>query len=337
MPLWKIVKRPLIPIRDSWQDALPLIGLFLLLALAVWGAYRLKGRRQQRLRRIVQVAAAFLFIIFLHRCLCALRGWVFGLELMGRNNLIAFGHMAMFVVIMGFTLAFGRVFCGWLCPLGSASEALGKVPLLRQRLDPRRSIVAGYLLLAGLIILIVWVAWMVRPDTQFFSENIAAIWGIWLLLLLLFAIPRANDDLRIKRIKYASAIGWLGLSVVGVFVTNPWCVLMGDELDYSSMVSILAVLSGGIVISMAWCRYLCPLGATVGLLTLLSPFKVRNDAECTGCDECADLCPMSALKRKEVDQTSCIYCGKCIGVCGFHWDSGSAPDEESGSTEVSAE
>ncbi len=328
MPLWKIVKRPLIPIRDSWQDALPLMGLFILLALAVWGAFWLKGRRQQRLRRGVQVAAAFMFIIFLHRCLCALRGWVFGLELMGRNNLIAFGHMAMFVVIMAFTVGFGRVFCGWICPLGAANEALGGLVRLRDRLGRGRRLLSGYLLLIGLIVIIVWVAWMVRPDTRFFAENIAAVWGIWLLALLLFALPRADDDLRIKRIKYASAIGWLGLSVIGVFVTNPWCVLMGDELDYSSLVSIMAVLSGGMIISMAWCRYLCPMGAALGLLSKLSPFRIRNDAGCTDCGECENLCPMNALDRTEIDQTSCIYCGKCVGVCDYHWESASDGEQE---------
>ncbi|MGC9316829.1 MAG: 4Fe-4S binding protein [Armatimonadota bacterium] len=328
MPLWKIVKRPLIPIRESWQDAVPLVGLFVLLSLAVWGALRLRGRAQQRFRRGVQVASALLFIIFLHRCLCALRGWVFGLELMGRNNLIAFGHMAIFVAIMAFTIGFGRVFCGWLCPLGAASELLAGVVRLRDGLSRRRSLLAGYLLLGGLTVLIVWMAWMVRPDTQFFSENIAAVWGIFLLVLLVFALPRADDDLRLKRIKYASAIGWIGLSVIGVFVTNPWCVLMGDELDYSSLVSIMAVLAGGAVVTMAWCRYLCPLGAAVGLLALLSPVRVVNDAECTSCGRCEGLCPMNAIDRTEIDQTSCIYCGKCLGVCEYRWETRLIPSEE---------
>ncbi len=273
------------------------------------------------------MASAFFFVIFLHRCLCALRGLVFGLQLMGRNNLIAFGHIAIFVVIMAFTLSFGRVFCGWLCPLGAASEALRPLVRLRDRTSRRRALVAGYLLLAGVIIIIAWLAYMVRPDTGFFSENIAAIWGMWLLVLLLLALPRAGDDAKIKRIKYASALGWMGLSVIGVFVTNPWCVLMGDELDYSSLVSILAVLSGGMVVGMAWCRYLCPLGAAVGLLALLSPFKIRNEVECTECGKCEGLCPMNALKRTEVDHTSCISCGLCLGTCGYHWHNEAGSEE----------
>lgn len=321
MPLWKIIKRPLIPIRDSWQDALPLLLFFVLLAAASYGALRMRGRSQQMLRRGVQVAAFFFFVIFLHRCLCALRGWVFGLELMGRNNLIAFGHLAIFVAIMAFTISFGRVFCGWLCPLGAVGEALRPLVRMRDRIHARAALLTGYLQLTGVIVIIVWLAYMVRPDTQFFSENAAAVWGIWLLALLLFVLPRTNDDAKLKRIKYLSAVGWTGLSVIGVFVTNPWCVLMGDELDYAALVSILAVIAGGMVVTLAWCRYLCPLGAAVGLLALLSPFKIRNDVECNNCGECEGLCPMNALKQTQVDHTSCISCGQCLETCGYHWDS----------------
>lgn len=326
MPLWKIIKRPLIPIRDSWQDALPLLLLFVLLSVASYGSLRLRGTRQRMARRGVQVASFFFFVIFLHRCLCALRGWVFGLQLMGRNNLIAFGHMAIFIAIMAFTIAFGRVFCGWLCPLGAASEALWPVVRLRERIGRARALAAGYLLLGGVTVIIGWLAYMVRPDTQFFSENIAAIWGMWLLVLLLIALPRAGDDVAVKHVKYVSALGWTGLSVVGVFVTNPWCVLMGDELDYSSLVSMLAVFSGGLVVAMAWCRYLCPLGAAAGLLALLSPFKIRNDVQCSDCGKCEGVCPMNALKRTEVDHTSCIACGECLGTCGYHWHSELGPE-----------
>ncbi len=323
MPLWKIVKRPLLPIRDSWQDAMPLVLLFVLMSVAAWGAYRLQGSKRQWVRRGTQVAAALIFVVFLHRCLCALRGWVFGLELMGRNNLIAFAHMAIFIIVMAFTIGMGRLFCGWLCPLGAASEAMRWITRWRERLGKRRALISGYLMLAGLLILIAWLAWMVAPDTGFFAENVAALWGVGLLVLLFFALPRAEDDARLKRVKYVSAIGWLGLSVIGVFVTNPWCVLMGDELDYSSMVSILAVLSGGMIVSMAWCRYLCPLGATVGLLALLSPIKIRNSLspeQCTDCGQCRQVCPMNALDRTQVDHTSCIYCGQCTNTCGFHFE-----------------
>ncbi len=49
----------------------------------------------------------------------------------------------------------------------------------------------------------------------------------------------------------------------------------------------------------AWCRYLCPYGALMGVVSLLSPFKIRRNAEsCIGCGKCAKNCP----SRIPVDQ-----------------------------------
>ena len=36
-----------------------------------------------------------------------------------------------------------------------------------------------------------------------------------------------------------------------------------------------------------WCRYLCPYGALLGLVSLLSPVKIRRDKEaCIDCGKC---------------------------------------------------
>jgi len=308
MPLWKLVEHPLLPIRDTWQDAVPLLALFVLLSLAAFGAFRLRGRTRSVVRRIVQLVAAFIFIVFLHRCLCALRGWAFGLQLIGANNLIAFGHLSVFVIIMAFTALHGRLFCGWLCPLSLLQELLGTAAHARQRISTRVArLVTGYILLTGLLIVIVWLALAVRPATQFLSENVAAVWGGALLAMLFLVIPFERNDRRFTSVKYVSAGAWLGLSAVGVFVTNPWCVLMGDEMDYSSLVGLLAVIAGTLVVGLAWCRYLCPMGAALGLLAKYAPYKIVNPNTCDGCGQCEGVCPTGAIHDGRVDQLSCIY------------------------------
>ena len=335
MPLWKLVQRPVLPVRDTWQDALPLVVLFGLLALAAFGAFRLRGRSQRLVRRSVQLLSGFIFVIFLHRCLCALRGWAFGLQLIGSNNLIAFGHLSVFVIIMAFTAYHGRLFCGWLCPLGLPQELLGRLAFRREALTSRRlRVVAAYLLLGGLLICLVWVGLAVRPATQFFSENVAAVWGAALLLILLFVIPLERRDRTFRALKYVSAAGWLGLSTLGVFVTNPWCVLMGNELDYSSAVGLMAVLAGALVVASAWCRYACPMGAALALLARHARFKVKNEQACRDCGECQGVCPTDAIMDGTVHQSSCLYCGACIGLCGFTWHDELRKPEPAASGEV---
>jgi len=319
IPLFKIVQRPLLPIAGSWVDAAPFLIFSVLFAVISFLIPRLP-RRMLWIRHLSQLLASFIFIIFLHRCLCVMRGWVFALKTVGRNDIIAFGYLCMFALIVAFTLTVGRVFCGWLCPLGFFNEIIGWVAGRRAKLPQAVRRRSGLLMLSGICLLVVWLAFMVRPSTHFLSENVAAIWGLALLVLLFKALHREPDDLPVKRAKYVSLALWMFLSVVGIFVTSPWCTLFGDEVDYSSIVALFAVLSGGLVVSMAWCRYVCPMGAALGWLATFAPLRIANSTTCTKCGKCATMCPMGALDDGRIDQSSCIYCGKCVGTCGFKWE-----------------
>ncbi len=318
VPLFKIIQRPLLPVADSWVDATPFVVFFILLTLVPF-LMRLPQPYMRRARRAMQVLAAFTFIIFLHRCLCMLRGWVFALKIIGRNDIIAFGHLCMFVLLVALTLRYGRAFCGWICPLGFFLELLNKIARRRAALSRARRLLSGYLMLAGVALFVLWLAYFFRPGTQFFSENVAAVWGIGLLALVAIALPFEFHDRRLKRIKYLSMTLWIGLSAIGVFVTSPWCTLFGDELDYSSGVALTAVILAGLVIGMSWCRYVCPIGAALGWLAKFAPIRLAHQTLCSHCGNCRTLCPMAALDDGDIDQTSCIYCGECVGTCGFQW------------------
>lgn len=323
-PMFKIVQRPLLPVSGSWIDAAPFVGIMLLLGAAAYFAYYYKGQRREIARRLVQAGGAFFLVIFLHRCMCVLRGGVFGLQTLGRNNLIAFGDAVMMVALAAATVALGRVFCGWVCPLGLVQELLSKPGKMRLGMKSQKwSTIIGYLILGGIVVLLVWLAYLVRPANQFFVENVAAVWALGLLVVMFWAVPRRRrKDDPLRTVKYFSAAGYVVLSGVGVFVTSPWCVLYGDELDYSSVVSLLGVLLATMVIPLAWCRYLCFLGGGLALLTHFSPYKIRNQRQCRKCGQCEQLCPTGALAPGRIDHSSCVYCGLCIEHCGFEWEKG---------------
>ncbi|HIE08980.1 MAG TPA: 4Fe-4S binding protein [Armatimonadetes bacterium] len=318
LPLIKIVRRPLIPVEGSWVDATPLLILLLLL-VASFLLSHLRGG-DQRARRAIQFIALFVFVVFLHRCICAIRGWIFGLKLLGRSDLLAFGHFCIFAILVGTALLWGRLFCGWVCPLGTVQELVARPGLRRLSLDVRGLRVAsGLLSVLGLALLLGWVIYITKPATHFFTENVAAVWAAFMLLLVGLAVVFEHKERALRKVRYLSLAGWISLSAVGVFVTNPWCVWYGNELDFSSLAAFLAVVGASAIVPLSWCRYLCPLGALLSVASKVAPLRLKSPIACKGCGRCAEVCPAGALDMGRVDHLACNYCGICRGACGFKW------------------
>ncbi len=56
-----------------------------------------------------------------------------------------------------------------------------------------------------------------------------------------------------------------------------------------------AVIALGRLAPRFWCRYLCPLGALLSLVSPLGLFRRRVSAECNRCMACQKACPMGAI------------------------------------------
>ncbi len=86
--------------------------------------------------------------------------------------------------------------------------------------------------------------------------------------------------------------------------------------------AILAVvIVGALFIERFWCRYACPLGALLGLLSRVGFMKITHEeGTCTNCKAGIRLCPMGINPTLESDRRSveCIQCMECVAVCPIH-------------------
>lgn len=89
------------------------------------------------------------------------------------------------------------------------------------------------------------------------------------------------------------------------------------EFAIGALVLLVAVL-GSLVYDRFFCKYACPMGATLGLLSRLSAFKVRRDPDtCIDCGACDRACPVNIPVSPALDVSSaeCLSCSECINAC----------------------
>jgi len=60
-----------------------------------------------------------------------------------------------------------------------------------------------------------------------------------------------------------------------------------------------------------YCRFLCPVGAALGLLSKLTVFRIKRWSECTTCKICEKTCEWGAIRGPEIVQTECVRCDDC--------------------------
>ena len=115
------------------------------------------------------------------------------------------------------------------------------------------------------------------------------------------------------------------LDAAEAFLASPYNVAADAKmllLFASPSGTTLAALAGlailSLVVKHAWCRWLCPYGALLGLASFFSPLLVRRDpATCNDCRACTRACPVEipVHARLRVLTPECTGCLSCVAAC----------------------
>ena len=87
-----------------------------------------------------------------------------------------------------------------------------------------------------------------------------------------------------------------------------------DDFIVTSGYVLMGVVLIGLVIERAWCKYICPFGALLGVANKLRVFKLKRRAStCVNCKMCSKVCPMDipVHDREVVNDLQCIGCMQC--------------------------
>ncbi len=189
-------------------------------------------------------------------------------------------NLALFIALLGLTLVARKAFCGWVCPVGALAEWEGK---LARRLFR-------------------------RPDLT----------GAW-------RVPARAD--RMLRVVLRAAV--LALVLGATWTTgelvfrgyDPYYVLFsahGHDVRAWSYALLGGLMVLGLLLPMAWCRYLCPLGAAIWPLSAGGLLRLaRDERTCTACGACDRACPqlIEVSRAGIVRSGECTLCLECTGAC----------------------
>lgn len=85
---------------------------------------------------------------------------------------------------------------------------------------------------------------------------------------------------------------------------------------------LIVILLASAVVKRFYCRYVCPLGAALGVLSLVSLRRIKRVPQCSACKVCEHACPTGAIRQHKIDFKECVRCDICerkliekSGVC----------------------
>lgn len=192
---------------------------------------------------------------------------------------VAPSALVLFVIVVAMTLLVGRVFCGWICPLGTLGEWTARIGR-KLGIKPRPLPLSVDRPLR-------WVKYL---------GLIAIITGTWKLGTLVW---RDLDPW----------VAWMHLS-------SGWAEVA--ERPWAYVALFVLVIGASLFIERFWCRYLCPLGAALAPFQKLALVKIRRkESSCVSCRACDRHCPvgLEPMAVRTVTSAECIACGRCVEAC----------------------
>jgi 4Fe-4S binding domain. len=276
----------------EWLVYSDVILLGILLIIGIWLLYKGKGHRYFG---ALMLTSLLYFGFFRGGCICpagSLTNIVHGILDPQSIGLMTF---AVFMLPVIAALFFGRVFCSSGCPLGSVQDFMYKKK--------------GKFIKLPLLL-----------------NNMLSILPVFFLIATVYTAVSGTCHL-VCKIEPYKALFFTGES----WIKQAISLIGGTGVEYKLLYSfglftwiyLAVILVLGYYVPRPFCRFVCPYGVVLGLVSMLSFRKRRIETEkCIRCGLCSKHCPVQAITlergengKAEVSSYKCIQCGRCTEVC----------------------
>jgi polyferredoxin len=184
--------------------------------------------------------------------------------------------IVMIIILLLTVLLFGRVFCGFACPLGAIQEIISKINF---KSDVKKQKAVKY-----------------KIDISLKTATITR-W-IFFGIIIVLAIFWSFSVLQIIN-------PFTGFKIF----TNPLAPLV-----LNPGISLILVIIASFFVYRPWCRLFCPFGALASIVGLFSRYNYKRTEDCNECGLCEKICPTHQAER-DSKKEECYYCNRCVDVC----------------------
>jgi polyferredoxin/Pyruvate/2-oxoacid:ferredoxin oxidoreductase delta subunit len=220
-------------------------------------------------------------------------------------------YLAIFVIVA--TAFLGRVFCGWVCPLGTLNNVVGSIKNRRLKTSKVtwhrfKYYILIFLLVASLFSL--QLTGIVDPISLLIRSLSLAVYP-----LISYATSATFDAFYNSNIPFLVNVSEFVHSIMKKIF------LPFQQPFYLQSVFVgflfLLILGLNLVERRFWCKYLCPLGGLLGILSSYAFLRRSVSEGCNDCGVCAGVCQGNAIpdQKENWKNTECIYCMDCDDVC----------------------
>jgi polyferredoxin len=232
-------------------------------------------------------------------------------NLLASRTLLTGSALALIALLL--TVVFGRAWCGWICPLGTTLDLF---PLRHWR-GTRPAPAEGWRGVKYTLLLIILLAALFGNLTLLFFDPLT----IWFRTMTVSIWPVADRVITAVE----SALYQVPTLAGPISTFDQWLrptLLPPSPAFYRDTFLFAGIFLGVIGLNLFaprfWCRYICPLGGMLGLLSKVAVFRRQVDEECKGCVLCSGICPTGTIDPANgyrSDPGECTLCMDCVETC----------------------